>query len=74
MWRFHEITCYFNFTVIINFSIYAHDNLEQHAIVHVYPSLESKYMNDENSECKIGVLKRYKCNTNINENKKTKDK
>ena len=60
----------FNAIVVFGNASYAHDNLEQHAIVHVYPLLESKYLNDENAKCKMGVLKIYNCNIIASEKKK----
>jgi len=52
-----------NIMVILSNTSYAHDNTEQHAIVHVYPFLESKYINDEKAKCKMGILKIYNCNS-----------
>ena len=57
-----------NIMVVFSNISYAHDNLEQHAIVHVYPWLESKYLNDEKAKCKMGVLKIYNCNSSVSEN------
>ena len=52
-----------NIMVIFSNISYSHDNLEQHAIVHVYPFLEEKYINDEKAKCKMGILKIYNCNS-----------
>ena len=57
-----------NIMVVFSNISYAHDNLEQHAIVHVYPLLEAEYLNDENAKCKMGVLKVYNCNSSASEN------
>jgi|TARA_B110000467_G_C18217033_1_gene420838 hypothetical protein len=42
---------------------YSHENLEQHAIAHVYPELEAKYIEDEKTKCKAVIIKNSRCNT-----------
>ena len=59
----------FNIIVLLNTNLYAHDNLEQHAIAHVYPFLDSEYMNDENNNCKMGILKSLNCSNNSDKDK-----
>jgi len=61
----------FNILFILINTSYAHYNTEQHAIVHAYPLLELEYLNDEkNNKCKMGLLKRSKCDTSESKNKK----
>ena len=60
----------FNITFILNNTSYAHDNTEQHAIVHAYPLLELEYLNNEkNNKCKMGLLKRSICDISESKNK-----
>jgi hypothetical protein len=61
----------YNITFILNNTSYAHDNTEQHAIVHAYPLLELEYLNDENNnKCKMGLLKKSICDISKSKNKK----
>ena len=65
----------FNIIFILNNTSYAHDNTEQHAIVHAYPLLELEYLNDEkNNKCKMGLLKRSICEKSEFNNKKNTKK
>ena len=48
----------------------AHDNSEQHAIVHVYPLLELEYMKALDKECKMEVLQSSYCKSNSSNNEK----
>ena len=65
----------FNIIFILTNTSYAHDNTEQHAIVHAYPLLELKYLNDEkNHKCKMGLLKRSICDRSESKNKKNTKK
>ena len=41
---------------------YSHENLEQHAIAHVYPELEVKYIEDEKNKCNAAIIKNSRCN------------
>lgn len=59
----------FNLAFIFSITSYAHDNLEQHAIAHVYPKLELKYKEKEETyKCKMGLLERSKCRADENNN------
>jgi hypothetical protein len=57
------------FLIIINTLLffinvsYSHENLEQHAIAHVYPELEAKYIEDEKTKCEAIIIKNSRCNT-----------
>ena len=60
----------FTFSAVSN----AHDNSEQHAIVHSYPLLELEYMKAEENECKMGILERSYCNSNSSNDEKNINK
>ena len=49
---------------------HAHENSEQHAIVHVYTLLESEYMKAEEKNCKMSLLERPNCKSSSSNNKK----
>jgi len=40
---------------------YSHENFEQHAIAHVYPELEVKYIEDEKTRCNTAIIKNSRC-------------
>jgi hypothetical protein len=63
--------CIVNILLMLGGISYAHDNADQHEIMHVYPFLEAEYMKDINAQCKMGLLEKQKCNKSIEDNKKT---
>jgi hypothetical protein len=62
--------CIVNILLILGGASYAHDNADQHEIMHVYPVLEEEYRKDINAQCKMGLLERQKCNKSIEDKQK----
>ena len=59
-----------NILLILGGVSHAHDNADQHEIMHVYPVLEEEYRKDINTQCKMGLLERQNCNKSIEDKQK----
>ena len=56
----------FTFFIFIIFTAgaNAHSSLDQHEIIHVFPTIESKYIKSKKSNYTMGVLKKNYINSN----------
>jgi hypothetical protein len=62
--------CIVNILLILGGLSYAHDNADQHEIMHVYPLLEEEYRKNINAQCKMGILERQNCNKSLEDKQK----